>query len=226
VPIDSEATGSNPVSSEGSEARAAEFHPETGTRLNDITTSAAEQTDAGGTGRRTVLKRAAVAGGVAAWVAPLVLSSAAHADSGTPKCRFKPTVNASVTATISRPASNQAQFNIIAIANPTGACPCGGTPVFSYAYWGAVTGTSTVSASAGGWVSFSSAQSGALTIGGGTGAFSYQLEVGIRVQCAGRGATPAFYCRFVLASGSGATSYTLASTPLTATTNTNLGVTC
>ena len=176
--------------------------------------------------RRALLQKMAVAAGVGA-IAPAIVSSPAFADSGTVKCRFKTTTNGTFVATVNRPATDQARFQIITITNPVGTCPCSGTPTFQYSYWAQLTGTSSVTLTSGGsWVNFSSASSGNLTIGGGTGPFGFQLEVAVKVTCPGKGATPALLCRFGAAAGSGAVSYSVPATPISATTSANILLPC
>ena len=175
------------------------------------------------TDRRELLKRLA-AGGIAAAGSSVIRSGQAFADSGTVSCRFTYTGVATFTATINRPASGQGRYQIITVTNPTGVCPCGGTVTFSYAYWASLTGTSTVTASTG-WIPASSVTSTAFTIGGGTGAFSYRMEVAVRAQCAGRSG-PTYICRFGTSSGSGSASYIVPATPIPNLSPTFLPLSC
>lgn len=176
--------------------------------------------------RRALLKRIAIAGAAGA-MAPTIVSSPAFADSGTVKCRFSYTAPATFVATINRPGNNLARFQIITVTNPTGICPCGGTPTYLYSYWASLTATSSVTLNSGGWTAASTVSSGNVTIGGALGPFSYSMEVAIRVQCQGKGATPAFLCRFGVSSGSGASSYNVLPVAISSTTPTQLtGLAC
>ena len=176
------------------------------------------------TSRRALLKKLALAGAVSA-VTPMIVSSPAYADSGTVKCRFTYLGVASFIATINRPGSNLARYQIITITNPTGTCPCGGVPTFEYAYWIELTGTSTITGSTG-WVTFSSAATGNITIGGANGPFSYRMECAVRVRCQGIGTTPVYVCRYGTSAGSGANSYTVPATPIASPTATQLALAC
>ncbi|MGB8861003.1 MAG: hypothetical protein WCC60_17220 [Ilumatobacteraceae bacterium] len=176
--------------------------------------------------RRELLKRFAASGLVTVGAASLVVSSPAFADSGTVPCRFTYAGVATFVATVNRPSSGNAQYQIITVTNPTGVCPCGGTPTFSYAYWVSLTGTSTATGSTG-WIAASSVSSGVASIGGGTGAFSYSMEVGVRVQCNGaRAGRLAYICRFGTSAGSGATSYSVPATPVAGASPVHLALSC
>ncbi len=159
-------------------------------------------------------------GGAAGAIAPAIISSVAYADSGTVPCRFALTAPATFIATINRPGFNLGRYQIITITNPTGTCPCGGTPVFMYAYWVRL---NTVSGQTG-WVNFSSAATNNWTIGGGNGAFTYSMEIGVRVECPGT--PPTYICRFGVSSASGAASYTVPATAISSATPTQLPLSC
>ncbi len=135
--------------------------------------------------------------GAVATVLPTIASSPAFADSGSPGCLYTYTTDATRTITLSRPSNGNGRFQIATTA-PGGSCLCTGigTLTTSYSYFGSLTGNSTVTASSSGWVVATSFDSGTLAIGGGNSAFSYSIEVGVRIQCPGRRAAT-YLCRFV-----------------------------
>lgn len=157
--------------------------------------------------RREALKKMAV-GGATVVGASVVLTNTAFSDSGTVRCRFTFGVNASFTATLTRPANGQARGQVTVTPPTGGSCGCGGAPTFSYAFSVTLTDNTSVTVNSGGgatatWQSSATFDTGIQSNGSGNSAYSYVVRVGVRVQCPGiSGST--FVCRFGTVSGSNA----------------------
>lgn len=173
--------------------------------------------------RRDALKKLAAAGATAVG-APTVLSSAAFADSGTQRCQHSYTAPASLSASLTRPQNNRGRAQVtVSTAGLSGSCGCGGTASLSYAFWVRLSDSSTVIQSSSGWQTSNTFDTGSLVIGGGNSAFSYEVQVGIRLSCPGATAArpDAVICRFATVTGTNAPT-TVAGVPLAASSATNL----
>ena len=171
--------------------------------------------------RRDALKKLGM-GGATIVGATAVMSSPAFADSGSLSCRYTYTTAATATISITRPANSQVRLVLSATA-PAGTCGCGGTPTVRYAYRYALTDSTTVSAQS---IDYSlttlSLDTGTLALGQGNSAITYNVQVGVRVQCPGGTEGPAFFCRFATRAGSSQAPISFSNIPLSDLSAANL----
>ncbi len=151
--------------------------------------------------RRDALKKLGM-GGATVVAASAVMSSPAFADSGSVSCRYTYTTAATASISITRPVNSQVRFQLSISSAPQGTCRCGGSPIVVYAFRAVLTDSGTATFGSGQFNASLPFDSGPVNLGQGNSPIQYDVQVGVRIQCPGGAAGPAFICRFSTSAGS------------------------